>query len=82
MLTPKGLVGIDELPEGWGLLEVTDNGRILKRHGWPGSALWISEAPFEANLRAENAYMYSALRRMEIRGHLKEVYDGMPVEKA
>lgn len=79
MLTPEGLVKVDELPENWGLLEVKPNGKIKKTHGWPGNAQWISDAPFNANLRAETMYMYSALRRMEIRGHLKEVYEGLPV---
>lgn len=78
MLTPKGLLKIEELPEKWGLLEITPAGRIMKTHGWPTNTSWISNKPFEANLVAENMYMYSALRRMEIRGHLKEVYEGMP----
>lgn len=31
--------------------------------------------------QAECDYMYSALRRMDIRGHLNEVYDGVIVNK-
>lgn len=78
MLTPENLIKVDELPENWGLLEVMASGKVRKKHGWPSNALWITDAPFKSNLRAENMYMYSALRRMEIRGHLKEVYNGYP----
>lgn len=69
----------DDLPSGWGLLHVK-NGRVYKVHGWPGNALWCSTAykPFKANKQAECDLMYSALRRMQIRGHLSEVYDGLP----
>lgn len=77
MLTPKDLVRPDELPEGWGLLEES-NGRIYKKHGWPPNTQWICGKPFEGCLRSEIALMYSALRRMEIRGHLQEIYDGHP----
>lgn len=77
MLTPKGLVKVSELPSGWGLLE-TDGRRVYKVHGWPTNTQWISERPFEGSKINETAYMYSALRRMQIRGHLDEVYAGRP----
>ncbi|AXF52983.1 MAG: hypothetical protein [Caudoviricetes sp.] len=77
MLAPKGLIKVDELPKGWGLLE-TDGKRVYKTHGWPGNAQWISDRPFIGSKINETAYMYSALRRMEIRGHLKDVYEGVP----
>ncbi|GKL70648.1 hypothetical protein NUBL21993_43030 [Klebsiella pneumoniae] len=38
--------------------------------------------PFQANKQAECDYMFSALRRMDLRGHLKEVYDGVIVNRA
>jgi len=72
-----GLIRIEELPEGWGLLHVK-GGRVHKVHGWPGNAVWYSDKPFQANKQAECDFMYSALRRMQIRGHLSEVYDGFP----
>lgn len=77
MLTPKGLVTVEELPAGWGLLEVS-NGRVYKKHGWPANSTMISGAPFKGNKESEIAMMYSALRRMVIRGHFKEIYDGHP----
>lgn len=76
-LTPKGLVTIDELPAGWGLLE-TDGKRVSKVFDFPANTDWYSRKPFTGNKQAECDYMYSALRRMVIRGHFKEVYEGIP----
>lgn len=77
-LTPVGLIKIEELPGGWGLLE-TDGKRVKKVHGFPANTGWF-EKPFTGNKQAECDYMYSACRRMVIRGHLKEIYDGVIVE--
>lgn len=77
MLTPKGLIDVEELPVGWGLLE-TSGKRILKTHGFPPNTEWYY-SPFIGNKQAECDYMYSALRRMVIRGHFKEIYEGLPV---
>lgn len=77
MLTPKGLIKVEELPEGWGLLE-TDGRRIYKTHGFPTNAMWISGKPFTGHKVSELGMMYSALRRMVIRGHFNEIYEGVP----
>lgn len=77
MMTPKGLVSVEELPEGWGLLEVQGR-RTLKTHGFPANTEWISDKPFTGDKVSELGMMYSALRRMVIRGHFKEIYEGMP----
>lgn len=54
--TPKGLVKPDELPEGWGLLEVGEH-KIRE----------IKEATNKpANKRAEVKMLMSAIRRLEI----------------
>lgn len=76
MLTPKGLIVPEELPEAWGLLE-TDGRRVYKKVGWPPNTMWM-EKPFEGCKSSEQAMMYSALRRMVIRGHFNEIYEGMP----
>lgn len=78
-LTPTGLIQVEELPSGWGLLE-TDGKRIKKVFGFPVNTEWFSVKPFTGNKQAECDYMYSACRRMVIRGHLKEIYDGVPVK--
>jgi hypothetical protein len=80
MLAPKGLIDFREIPIGWGLLE-HDGRRILKTFGWPTNMYWYDSKPFTGNKQAECDYMYSALRRMQIRGHLKEIYDGMPIKE-
>ena len=77
MLAPKGLIDFREVPIGWGLLEY-DGKRILKTFGWPTNMYWYDSKPFTGNKQAECDYMYSALRRMQIRGHFKEIYDGAP----
>lgn len=74
-----GIISAADLPAGWGLLHVK-GGRVYKAHGWPGNALWCSTAskPFKANKQAECDFMYSALRRMVIRGHFSEIYERIP----
>jgi hypothetical protein len=72
-----GIISVEELPEGWGLLHAKGS-RVHKVHGWPGNTAWYSHKPFQANKQAECDFMYSALRRMQIRGYLPEVYDVTP----
>lgn len=79
-LAPKGLILCEELPAGWGLLE-TCGKKVYKTSGWPSSCDWISGKPFVGNKQGECDYMYSALRRMVIRGHFKEVYEGIPCKR-
>ncbi|WP_096889991.1 hypothetical protein [Escherichia coli] len=53
-------------------------------HGWPkGNCCWGNpdDKPFTGNKQVECDYMLSALRRMELRGHLNEIYDGVIVNK-
>ncbi|TPD02087.1 hypothetical protein FIS40_02805 [Escherichia coli] len=75
-ISEPGIVQINNLPPGWGLLHVI-NGRVKKIHGWPGNGMWVNQSskPFQANKQAECDYLFSALRRMELKGHLSDVYD-------
>lgn len=77
-LTPPYLVQPQELPAGWGLLEVRGR-RIYCVHGQPpGNTRLESRAPFQGtrvNLQAERQVLYSALRRLTKRGHLPAVYE-------
>ncbi len=71
-ISEPGIVRIEDLPEGWGLLHVV-KGRVKKIHGWPvGNCDWCVTAkkPFKANKQAECDYMFSALRRLDLHGHL------------
>ena len=76
-LSPPDVISIQDLPPGWGLLTVI-SGRVKKVSGWPPNSQW-NKAPFsdQTNTIAEQEIMYSALRRMQIHGHLDSIYDGL-----
>lgn len=73
---PKGLLRVEDLPPKWGLIYVDEKGKAKCVHnpytntpegyGWHGG--------FEPNLEAERSYMYSALRRLHLRGRIPEIY--------
>lgn len=75
-LSPKGIIQVEDLPDGWGLLW-TEGKRILPIHGVPGNSLWCTAAPFQANKKAETQLLAQALRRVAIRGHFSDVYDSI-----
>lgn len=73
-ICPPDLIKPDELPEGWGLLYA--HKKIIKKVvGFPTNTQWGTKKPFNANKQAECDFMYSALRRVQIRGHLDVVYE-------
>lgn len=78
-LAPTGLIKIEDIPIGWGLLE-TDGRVVRKVQGFPSNTDWYNK-PFTCNKQAECDYLYSACRRMVIRGHFKEIYDGVVIEE-
>lgn len=67
-LCEPGVITVDDLPAGWGLLYVI-NGRVRKVHGWPRNYQWAvtKVKPFRANKQAECDYLFSVLCRPEIR---------------
>lgn len=76
-LCPKNVIKVQDLPEGWGLLyaEPSKAGiRIFQIHGVPSNCNWWTQKPFAGNRQCENEMMYSALRRMVLRGHFDSVY--------
>lgn len=74
-LCPPDIITVDDLPAGWGLLYAYPK-QIKKIHGVPGNCGWWSGKPFEGNKRYETQMMYSALRRMVVRGHFNSIYEG------
>ncbi|TPW57253.1 hypothetical protein DL503_04560 [Morganella morganii] len=76
-ISPPDIINPEDLPAGWGLLHVKGR-RVFKVHGWPPNTYWYDKKPFKANKQAECDHMYSALRRLQIRGHLHEIYEGIP----
>lgn len=75
-MCPKGLISVDELPNNWGLIYVNENGKAKCVHNPFGKgniySLWNC---FERDIMAEQRLMYSALRRLQIRGRINEIYD-------
>ena len=74
IMCPPGLIQVGELPEGWGLLYVHPR-KIERAHGVPANCHWWSQKPFEGNKRCETQLMYSALRRISIRGYFETIYE-------
>lgn len=70
-MCPAGMIVKSELPLGWGLIYVFGE-RQLER----GTRLHVRpERQTEVNKTAEWHMMYSALRRLEIRDRIKEIYE-------
>lgn len=76
---PTGLIKKEELPEGWGLLEVNSDYKVkatrplitlINDYGHE----YIDDFRHENNLKAEHELMYSALRRLHLRGRIEEIY--------
>lgn len=62
-MAPAGMLRPDEIPEGWGLVEVTPGGRarVTKRAPEPGK-----DRPLDREVMArEVAYLYSATRKAQ-----------------
>ena len=81
-LCEKDLIKPSELPDRWGLLYVNDKGKVRQKVG-PKGNVWSMNQPYifaERNIQNEMALMYSALRRLNLRGVLGLIYD-KPWEK-
>ncbi len=75
-MCPEGLIQPEELPEKWGLLYVSERGRVecivnktFRGHYLPSE--W--RLPFD--WQAERHLFYTALRRLHLRGRIPEIYD-------
>ncbi len=73
-LCPPGVINIEDLPEGWGLLWAHPK-RIEQVFGVPGNTMYETQKPFNGNKNDELRLMYSALRRIEKQGHFKCIYE-------
>ena len=75
-MCPKGMIKSDELPDKWGLLYVNENGSVRKIVGPKGNSWYDNEFAFyERNIKNEMAMMYSALRRLHLRGAIPLIYE-------
>ena len=74
---PTGLIKVEDLPDKWGLIYVDPKGRPRCVHNPYCRSLsgntWSKE--MRKNSQAEIGLMFSALRRLDIKGHLDSIYD-------
>lgn len=74
-LCPTGLIKKEELPENWGLIYVNEKGRattVCNPYS-KGGNIWFRG--FLCNKEAEQSLMYSALRRINLRGLIETIYE-------
>lgn len=71
---PEGLIQPDEIPPSWGLLWVKNNNTRIKVPMYRGN-IGLRETVHVKNMQAEMNMMYSALRRLHLRGRMEEIYD-------
>jgi len=80
-MCPSGLIKKEELPLGWGLIYVNPDGKakvvvkngIMVPYGIKAERFIVHI--HEKNIKAEHGLMYSALRRLHIKGHIDSIYD-------
>lgn len=75
---PTGLLKKEDLPEGWGLIYVNEKLKatcvfkpLISNPDYPSHSIPFSH---NKNIKAEHGLMYSALRRLHIRGRIDEIY--------
>ncbi len=74
-IVPKGLIKIEELPENWGLIEVSEKGKATCAYNpFGGGNIYSSWKRCNKSLEAEMTFMYSALRRLQNLGKINEIY--------
>lgn len=77
---PEGLITPEELPAGWGLVYVNEKGKATCKVRPIVTAINTYGREYKTlfkhpkNIRAEHGLMYSALRRLHLRGRIEEVY--------
>lgn len=79
-LAPSGVIEREELPQGWGLIQVGKNGQARQVLGPSGNSFG-SNNPFfhrKKSKMSENDLMYSALRRLYIRDLVQHIYERPP----
>lgn len=72
---PTGLIKTSELPTGWGLVYVNDRLKAKAEYLPYKGNIGERMDRFNKNQQAEHNVMYSALRRLHLRGRIKEIYE-------
>ena len=71
----KGLIKVSELPKGWGLIEVSEKGKARTTFNPFGKGnIYYKWEKNQKSHKAEQQVMYSALRRLQVRGLVDEIY--------
>lgn len=74
-LCPTDLIKVTDLPEGWGLIYVNDKMKARCVFSPYKGNIGERNKVLKKNLLAEHGLMYSALRRLTLKGRLDEIYD-------
>ena len=75
-IVPKGIVKIEELPQNWGLIEVSEKGKAICVYNPFGCGnIYSNWKRCEKSATAEYRFLYSALRRLHLRGRIDEIYN-------
>lgn len=62
-LAPLGLIDPNDIPEGWGLIEVGGKTNQIKNiHNLPPNTCWHSDRPFYGNKTKESVFLSYALK--------------------
>jgi len=72
---PTGLLKVEDLPKGWGLIYVSDKWKAKCVHTPYKGNIGERHKGHKKNMKAEHGLMYSALRRLHLRGRIDEIYD-------
>ncbi len=74
-MCPTGIITINDLPNGWGLIYVNDKGKTRVIYSNYKGNIEERALVFEKNIKAEHELMYSALRRLHLRKRIDEIYE-------
>ncbi len=74
---PTNLLKVEDLPEGWGLIYVDDKKKARCVFNPYKGPIETRHKGFDKNTKAEHGMMYSALRRLHIKGFIDEIYKGI-----
>jgi hypothetical protein len=77
-MCPAGLIKPEELPNNWGLIYVAITGKakcMVNPYCRSTTGNIWSNGFENRNMLAEHGFMFSALRRLHIKGHIESIYD-------
>lgn len=78
-LCPQYLLQPLDMPDGWGLIWVMPDGKARMVHNpyGPGN-IYYNQLKMPVCQESERAVLYSALRRLQLRGFIETIYEQKP----